>query len=110
VDDNTLTWMVAHPARLRGVNYRDGEVALEMVLSGSCRRFAVIFWDNQMPVMSGLSLVKQFREAERNDFVVGMTGNALLSDQEEYIAAGVCRCPLYFFLRLVCEELDRGKI
>jgi CheY-like chemotaxis protein len=64
---------------------KNGEVALEMVFSG---RFAVVFLDNQMPVMSGLSMVGKLREARRSDFVVGVTGNALLSDQEEYLEAG----------------------
>jgi CheY-like chemotaxis protein len=74
----------------------NGEVALEMVLSGHGGRFAVVFLDNQMPVMSGLSMIAKLREAGRNDFVVGVTGNALLSDQEEYLEAGVDRCALFF--------------
>ncbi|TFY74210.1 hypothetical protein EWM64_g9804 [Hericium alpestre] len=52
-------------------------------------RFAVVFLDNQMPVMSGLRAVAKLREAGRRDFVVGVTGNALLTDQEEYLEAGV---------------------
>ncbi|KAJ7656255.1 hypothetical protein DFH06DRAFT_468406 [Mycena polygramma] len=52
-------------------------------------RFDVIFLDNQMPLLSGLNAVAKLREWGRGDFVVGVTGNALLEDQEEYIAAGV---------------------
>jgi osomolarity two-component system sensor histidine kinase SLN1 len=52
-------------------------------------KFAVVFLDNQMPVLSGLQAVARLRGAGRRDFVVGVTGNALLSDQEEYIDAGV---------------------
>jgi osomolarity two-component system, sensor histidine kinase SLN1 len=76
----------------------NGEIALEMVLSGYSGRFAVVFLDNQMPVMSGLSMVTKLRKAGRKDFVVGVTGNALLSDQEEYLEAGVDRCVFYFYL------------
>jgi CheY-like chemotaxis protein len=76
----------------------NGEIALEMVLSGSGGRFAVVFLDNQMPVMSGLTMVAKLRKAGRNDFVVGVTGNALLLDQEEYLAAGVDRCVLCLYL------------
>ena len=84
----------------------NGEVALEMVLSGHGGRFAVVFLDNQMPVMSGLSMVAKLREAGRNDFVVGVTGNALLSDQEEYLEAGVDRCALFPLSSLsVCSFL-----
>jgi osomolarity two-component system sensor histidine kinase SLN1 len=70
----------------------NGEIALDMLLSSHGGHFAVVFLDNQMPVMSGLSMVAKLRGAGRNDFVVGVTGNALLSDQEEYLQAGVDRC------------------
>jgi CheY-like chemotaxis protein len=94
----------------------NGEVALEMILgrqvmmsgeaTGDNRttleqpreneisddsKYAVIFLDNQMPVMSGLKLVEKLRALGRTDFIVGVTGNALLSDQEEYLDAGVDR-------------------
>lgn len=52
-------------------------------------KYAVVFLDNQMPVMSGLEAVDKLRRRGRRDFVVGVTGNALLSDQEEYLNAGV---------------------
>ena len=51
-------------------------------------RFAITFLDNQMPIMSGVELVKKLRALGREDLVVGVTGNALLHDQEEYIEAG----------------------
>jgi osomolarity two-component system sensor histidine kinase SLN1 len=54
-------------------------------------KFAVIFLDNQMPLMSGLQVAEKMREYDRRDFIVGVTGNALLSDQEEYLAAGADR-------------------
>lgn len=52
-------------------------------------KYAIVFLDNQMPVLSGISAVARLRELGRRDFVVGVTGNALLSDQEEYLEAGV---------------------
>ncbi|KAF8517934.1 hypothetical protein BU17DRAFT_49029 [Hysterangium stoloniferum] len=55
------------------------------------KRFDIIFLDNQMPVMTGLSMVRRLRELGRTDFVVGITGNALLPDQDEYLEAGVNR-------------------
>ena len=70
----------------------NGEIALEMVLGDCIGRFAVVFLDNQMPVMTGLSMVAKLREAGRSDFVVGVTGNALLSDQEEYLETGLDKC------------------
>jgi len=52
-------------------------------------KFALVFLDNQMPVMSGVEMVRKVRKLGRNDLIVGVTGNALLHDQEEYLAAGV---------------------
>lgn len=51
--------------------------------------YDAVFLDNQMPVMSGLEVVSKLREMGRADFVVGITGNALINDQEEYTEAGV---------------------
>ncbi|KAI0318763.1 hypothetical protein OF83DRAFT_1231076 [Amylostereum chailletii] len=67
---------------------RAGEKSAAVPAEG---KYAVVFLDNQMPVMSGLRAVSRLRELGRSDFVVGVTGNALLSDQEEYLDAGVDR-------------------
>ncbi|KAI0058853.1 hypothetical protein BV25DRAFT_1918961 [Artomyces pyxidatus] len=64
-----------------------GEQRLQNELVRS--KYAIVFLDNQMPVMSGLKAVSRLRELGRKDFVVGVTGNALLADQEEYLEAGV---------------------
>lgn len=84
----------------------NGEIALDMLLSGHGGHFAVVFLDNQMPVMSGLSMVAKLRGAGRNDFVVGVTGNALLSDQEEYLQAGVDRCVPSLLARYLFKWID----
>jgi len=51
-------------------------------------KFAITFLDNQMPVMSGVEMVRKLRMLGRGDLIVGVTGNALLPDQEEYLEAG----------------------
>ena len=38
------------------------------------QRYAVVFLDNQMPVLSGLKAVAELRDLGRHDFVVGVTG------------------------------------
>ncbi|KLO12174.1 hypothetical protein SCHPADRAFT_829937 [Schizopora paradoxa] len=53
--------------------------------------YDVVFLDNQMPVMSGLDTVNVLRSLGRRDLVIGVTGNALLSDQQEYLDVGVDR-------------------
>lgn len=40
-------------------------------------KYAVVFLDNQMPVMSGLKVVAKLRQLGRKDFVVGVTGTYL---------------------------------
>ncbi|TKA51038.1 hypothetical protein B0A53_05833 [Rhodotorula sp. CCFEE 5036] len=50
--------------------------------------FDVVFLDNQMPVCSGVEVVTELRSLGRNDLVIGVTANALQSDQEQYLKAG----------------------
>jgi len=51
-------------------------------------KFVITFLDNQMPIMSGVEMVRRLRMLGRDDLIVGVTGNALLPDQEEYLEAG----------------------
>ena len=67
----------------------DGVAGTGMGTGAEECRYAVVFLDNQMPVLSGLEAVAKLRSLGRRDFVVGVTGNALLSDQQEYLEAGV---------------------
>lgn len=112
VDDDPLTRMLMKRmlTRLgcRVTTAENGELALQRILGEDARasqppditdagveeKFAIVFLDNQMPVMSGLEAVGRLRDAGRSDFVVGVTGNALLSDQEEYLDAGADQCVL----------------
>ncbi|THH17447.1 hypothetical protein EW146_g3364 [Bondarzewia mesenterica] len=69
-------------------------------------KYAIVFLDNQMPVLSGLKAVARLREAGRKDFVVGVTGNALLPDQKEYLEAGVD----HVLTKPVLEKSLRGML
>ncbi|KAL1693548.1 histidine kinase [Schizophyllum commune] len=53
--------------------------------------FALVLLDNQMPRLFGTKVAKYLRRARRRDFVVGLTGNAMVQDQKEFIDAGVDR-------------------
>lgn len=44
---------------------------------GNESKFAIVFLDNQMPVMSGVEMVRKLRTLGKKDFVVGVTGEAL---------------------------------
>ena len=85
------------PGLDEGEYFDDGCVASSSVSRGaggpftpgtSENKYALVFLDNQMPVLSGVEMVRKLRKLGREDFVVGVTGNALLPDQEEYLAAG----------------------
>lgn len=70
----------------------NGQKALEIILGdevGPSDRFGIVFLDNQMPVLSGVEMVKRLRELGRKEFIVGITGNALKEDQVEYMDAGL---------------------
>ncbi|KAJ7043764.1 hypothetical protein C8F04DRAFT_1073230 [Mycena alexandri] len=105
VDDDALTRMLMtrmlERMGCRVATAENGEVALQRIVGihsptqsvasteiETAPRFAVIFLDNQMPKLSGVKLVERLRSLGRTDFVVGVTGNALLTDQKEYLDAG----------------------
>ncbi|KAF7308969.1 hypothetical protein MKEN_01097600 [Mycena kentingensis (nom. inval.)] len=117
VDDDALTRMLMtrmlERMGCRVSTAENGEVALQRILAGSeespahsrgsaepppvpvsCSpattegRYAIIFLDNQMPKLSGVKVVERLRAMGRSEFVVGVTGNALLTDQKEYLDAG----------------------
>ncbi|PFH50297.1 hypothetical protein AMATHDRAFT_61349 [Amanita thiersii Skay4041] len=69
---------------------KDGPI-LERKEGAGQERYALVFLDNHMPVLSGVSMVQKLRAMGRKDFIVGVTGNALLSDQQEYLEAGADR-------------------
>ncbi|BGP07684.1 hypothetical protein JCM10049v2_003524 [Rhodotorula toruloides] len=52
------------------------------------QHYSIVFLDNQMPVCSGVQVVSKLRSLGRDDLVVGVTANALLSDQEQYLESG----------------------
>ena len=93
VDDDSLTRTLMKRMLTRmGCSVstaENGEIAVNILLgspdsekAANAQEFAVVFMDNQMPVMSGLQAITKLRQVGRKDFVVGVTGNALLADQQ----------------------------
>jgi len=52
-------------------------------------KFAIVFLDNQMPVMTGVELVRKLRKLGRKDLVVGVTGELSLFSPSQ-CPAGRC--------------------
>lgn len=72
----------------------NGQLFLDILLGNPAegkepRHFDIVTLDNAMPVMTGEQAIRHLRKAGRSDLIVGATGNALKSDQNAYIAAGV---------------------
>ncbi|KAJ7196860.1 hypothetical protein GGX14DRAFT_375677 [Mycena pura] len=66
----------------------DGRQCVDMVLKATPHTYDLICLDNFMPVMTGEEAAKELRANDRNDFIVGCTGNALTEDQDSYRMAG----------------------
>ncbi|KAF8141078.1 hypothetical protein K438DRAFT_1922614 [Mycena galopus ATCC 62051] len=67
---------------------KDGKECVDMVLGAEPHTYDLICLDNFMPVMTGEDAVKEIRASDREDFIVGCTGNALTEDQDSYREAG----------------------
>jgi CheY-like chemotaxis protein len=50
--------------------------------------YTVILMDNMMPVMTGREATRQLRAMGYNGIIVGVTGNVLIEDLEEFSQAG----------------------
>ncbi|PVG00732.1 hypothetical protein CPB86DRAFT_782280 [Serendipita vermifera] len=50
--------------------------------------FNVIFLDNQMPRVTGTQVATALRRANRDEYIVGTSGDASIMDQESFRAAG----------------------
>ncbi|GAA6022631.1 hypothetical protein JCM10207_003930 [Rhodosporidiobolus poonsookiae] len=68
------------------------------------KHYDIVFLDNQMPVCSGVQVVAKLRSLARDDLVVGVTANALLSDQEQYLESGAS-----YILTKPVKETDLKK-
>jgi CheY-like chemotaxis protein len=74
----------------KGVSTRmaeDGKSALDLVCS-DIDAHRIIFMDNLMPIMSGVEAAARLRAAGYPYIIVGITGNVMEEDIDEYLRAG----------------------
>ncbi|KAJ6561985.1 hypothetical protein B0H19DRAFT_1143223 [Mycena capillaripes] len=92
VDDDSVTRVLSSKllTKLGCVVHtaKDGKECVDMVLGAEPHTYDLICLDNFMPVMTGEDAVKEIRANDRDDFIVGCTGNALTEDQDSYREAG----------------------
>ncbi|KAJ3160001.1 hypothetical protein HDU86_001266 [Geranomyces michiganensis] len=60
-------------------------------LTTPSRPFDVVFLDNQMPVMTGVECIREIRRRDIPVWACGVTGNAMMEDQDEFYEAGIDR-------------------
>ncbi|TPX55317.1 hypothetical protein PhCBS80983_g05410 [Powellomyces hirtus] len=53
--------------------------------------FDLVFLDNQMPVMTGVECIREIRRLGIPVWACGVTGNAMIEDQDEFYEAGIDR-------------------
>ena len=65
----------------------DGQEAL-LKVSQDLHKYKVVLMDNLMPTMNGLDASKAMRDAGYPYLIVGITGNAMQDDLDEYLSSG----------------------
>eukprot|EP01035_Chromulina_nebulosa_P031469 gene31469-biopygen20214 len=65
----------------------NGQVAVDMILPDK-DLFEIVFMDNQMPVMNGLTASRVLRESGFCNLIIGVTGNVFEDDVQEFRMAG----------------------
>ena len=95
VDDDAATRRVLrrvlqrHPAVLAVAEAADGQAAVQAAgAEGGGGAPHLITMDNSMPIMTGVAATAKLRASGFTGRIVGMTGNALKTDQEEFLEAG----------------------
>jgi CheY-like chemotaxis protein len=93
VEDNAVNQMLAEEllgtvAGTLVTLAENGQEALDRLQEGS---FDIVLMDVQMPVMDGITATRKIRAQSRFDRlpIIAMTANALQSDQQESLAAGM---------------------
>ncbi|MBF0337524.1 MAG: response regulator [Nitrospirae bacterium] len=92
VEDNDLNQQVAIELLTEGGFVTDlaenGEIALKMVCEN---RYDIVLMDMQMPVMDGITATGELRKLKEyaNLPILAMTANAMVSDREKCLAAGM---------------------
>lgn len=91
VEDNKVNQVVAKRLLEKaGIGHVDiaanGEEALSLIKENV---YQIIFMDVQMPVMDGITATKKIREFNRDVYIIGLSANAFLEDQENAIKVGM---------------------
>ena len=95
VDDNPINLLVAREMLLSlGAHVDTAEHGAEALARLESGGYALVFMDVMMPVLDGLATTRQWREVEGRTgrtrlAIVALTANAMASDRERCLAAGM---------------------
>ncbi|EYD74790.1 hypothetical protein Rumeso_03653 [Rubellimicrobium mesophilum DSM 19309] len=90
VEDNPINCAVAEGLLgLLGLGVELARNGAEGVERVARERFDLILMDVQMPVMSGIEATREIRRSGQDVRIVGLTGNAFMSDRTECLRAGM---------------------
>jgi CheY-like chemotaxis protein len=95
VDDNPINQLVAREMLLSlGVDVDTAEHGADALARLERDRYALVFMDVMMPVLDGLAATRAWRDRENGNGstrlpIVALTANAMASDRERCLAAGM---------------------
>merc|ERR1711959_153582 len=87
----------------------NGQLAVDNIEQNPAK-YDLVLMDNNMPVMKGVEATKKIREHGYVNPIIGVTGNLLEEDVDEFLKSGVNKVigkPVNFnALKLLFEELE----
>jgi len=112
VEDNAINSAVAEGLLgLLGLHHVLARNGAEAVERASAERFDLVLMDVQMPVMSGIEATREIRRRGLSVRILGLTGNAFISDRTDCLRAGMddfLAKPVT--LEKLAEALDRAGL
>jgi len=81
-----LTSMILKKSGYNCDTATNGVEAIEMA---SKNKYSLIFMDNVMPIMNGIEATRQILSFDKSIAIIGLTGNVVARDQEEFMQAGI---------------------
>ena len=77
-----------------------GFEAIEKIKSGSV--YDIVFMDHMMPEMNGIEAVKKIRNMGYKNYIIALTANAIVGQQEKFLANG--------FDGFISKPIDSGEL
>mmetsp|Transcript_18206 Transcript_18206/g.23555 ORF Transcript_18206/g.23555 Transcript_18206/m.23555 type:complete len:825 (-) Transcript_18206:124-2598(-) len=90
-DSQSNRKMASMVLKKEGYQVEEAENGSEAVAMVKKKKFDLILMDNVMPIMDGVEATKEILKLCRNTKIVGLTGNCLEEDIQEFMKAGASK-------------------